>query len=62
MTTKKNLKEENDSLRCQLRACKSEVELLKTDNKSDSDIRDKQIKVIIVIFTEEKVYILTKKY
>uniref|UniRef100_A0A336MLK2 CSON003489 protein n=2 Tax=Culicoides sonorensis TaxID=179676 RepID=A0A336MLK2_CULSO len=40
------LKEENDSLRCQLRACKSEVVLLKTDNKSDSDIRDKQIKVL----------------
>ncbi|XP_063704617.1 ecto-NOX disulfide-thiol exchanger 1 [Culicoides brevitarsis] len=55
------LKEENDSLRCQLRACKSEVELLKTDNKSDSDIRDKQIKVLHETIRNLQTQLLTNK-
>lgn len=41
-----NLKEENDSLRCQLEAFKNELNLIKSDNKSDTDFRDKQIKVL----------------
>ncbi|XP_055902486.1 ecto-NOX disulfide-thiol exchanger 2 [Eupeodes corollae] len=41
-----NLKEENDSLRCQLEALKNEMTLVKSDIKSDTDFRDKQIKVL----------------
>lgn len=41
-----NLKEENDSLRCQLEAFKNEMTLVKSDIKSDTDFRDKQIKVL----------------
>lgn len=41
-----HLKEENDSLRCQVAAYKSEVDLVKSDLKSDTDIKDQQIKVL----------------
>lgn len=38
--------EENDSLRCQLEVYKNEVDLVKSDLKSDTDIKDQQIKVL----------------
>ncbi|XP_059607391.1 ecto-NOX disulfide-thiol exchanger 2 [Phlebotomus argentipes] len=41
-----SLKEENDSLRCQLEVYKNEVNLVKSDLKSDTDIKDQQIKVL----------------
>ncbi|XP_076356600.1 ecto-NOX disulfide-thiol exchanger 2-like [Tachypleus tridentatus] len=41
-----NLKEENDSLRCQLDAYKNEVEVLKADGRQDQDSREKQLKMI----------------
>ncbi|KAG0723510.1 Ecto-NOX disulfide-thiol exchanger 1 [Chionoecetes opilio] len=37
------LKEENDSLRCQMEAYKNEVDLIKADLKSEVSIRDDQI-------------------
>ena len=37
------LKEENDSLRCQLEAYKNEVDLVKVDLKSDLQAKDEQI-------------------
>ncbi|XP_031840381.1 ecto-NOX disulfide-thiol exchanger 2 isoform X4 [Nomia melanderi] len=40
------LKEENDSLRCQLEAYKNEVDLLKSETKSDIDAKDKQMKML----------------
>uniref|UniRef100_A0A1B0C9D8 Putative rna polymerase ii c-terminal domain-binding protein ra4 corethrella appendiculata n=1 Tax=Lutzomyia longipalpis TaxID=7200 RepID=A0A1B0C9D8_LUTLO len=40
------LKEENDSLRCQLEAYKNEFNTVKSDLKSDTDIKDQQIKVL----------------
>ncbi|KAL1455939.1 hypothetical protein WDU94_000704 [Cyamophila willieti] len=43
--TKQGLKDENDSLRCQLEAYKNEVEILKLDLQSDLDAKDKQLKV-----------------
>uniref|UniRef100_A0A1B0D578 Ecto-NOX disulfide-thiol exchanger 1/2 domain-containing protein n=1 Tax=Phlebotomus papatasi TaxID=29031 RepID=A0A1B0D578_PHLPP len=36
----------NDSLRCQLEVYKNEVDLVKSDLKSDTDIKDQQIKVL----------------
>ncbi|XP_043673893.1 ecto-NOX disulfide-thiol exchanger 2 isoform X1 [Vespula pensylvanica] len=41
-----SLKEENDSLRCQLEAYKNEVDLLKSEIKSDIDAKDKQMKML----------------
>ncbi|XP_012265272.1 ecto-NOX disulfide-thiol exchanger 2 [Athalia rosae] len=41
-----NLKEENDSLRCQLEAYKNEVDLLKSETKADLDAKDKQMKML----------------
>lgn len=41
-----NLKEENDSLRCQLEAYKNEVDLIKVDSKHDLDEKSKQLKVL----------------
>ncbi|GAB0086924.1 Ecto-NOX disulfide-thiol exchanger [Sergentomyia squamirostris] len=41
-----SLKEENDSLRCQLEVYKNEMNLVKSDLKSDTDIKDQQIKVL----------------
>ncbi|XP_076356670.1 uncharacterized protein LOC143249934 [Tachypleus tridentatus] len=41
-----NLKEENNSLRCQLDAYKNEVEVLKADGRQDQDSREKQLKMI----------------
>lgn len=40
------LKEENDSLRCQLEAYKNEVDLLKSEMKSEIDAKDKQMKML----------------
>ncbi|CAK9798317.1 Ecto-NOX disulfide-thiol exchanger 1 [Anthophora quadrimaculata] len=40
------LKEENDSLRCQLEAYKNEVDLLKSETKSEIDAKDKQMKML----------------
>ncbi|XP_037933202.1 ecto-NOX disulfide-thiol exchanger 2 [Teleopsis dalmanni] len=40
------LKDENDSLRCQLEAIRNEMSLERTDIKYDSDFREKQIKVL----------------
>lgn len=40
------LKEENDSLRCQLEAYKNEVDLLKSETKADIDAKDKQMKML----------------
>lgn len=40
------LQEENDSLKCQLQVYKNEVDLVKSDLKSDADIKDQQIKVL----------------
>ncbi|XP_076286870.1 ecto-NOX disulfide-thiol exchanger 2 isoform X1 [Lasioglossum baleicum] len=40
------LKEENDSLRCQLEAYKNEVDLLKSETKSDIDAKEKQMKML----------------
>ncbi|XP_076248942.1 ecto-NOX disulfide-thiol exchanger 2 [Calliopsis andreniformis] len=40
------LKEENDSLRCQLEAYKNEVDLLKSETKSEMDAKDKQMKML----------------
>ncbi|XP_061388664.1 ecto-NOX disulfide-thiol exchanger 2-like, partial [Musca vetustissima] len=41
-----NLKEENDSLRCQLEAMRNEMSLERTDLKYNSDFREKQMKVL----------------
>lgn len=41
------MQDENDSLRCQLEAYKNEVDLVKSDLKSDTDFKDQQIKVCI---------------
>ncbi|XP_059226752.1 ecto-NOX disulfide-thiol exchanger 2 isoform X2 [Stomoxys calcitrans] len=41
-----NLKEENDSLRCQLEAMRNEMSLERTDLKCNSDFREKQMKVL----------------
>uniref|UniRef100_A0A034VQ70 Ecto-NOX disulfide-thiol exchanger 2 n=2 Tax=Bactrocera dorsalis TaxID=27457 RepID=A0A034VQ70_BACDO len=41
-----SLKEENDSLRCQLEALRSEMSHVRTDIKYDNDYREKQIKVL----------------
>ncbi|KAL5291847.1 ENOX2 family protein [Megaselia abdita] len=41
-----SLKEENDSLRCQVEAYKHEMNLVKSDIKSDSVVREKQMKVL----------------
>ena len=40
------LREENDSLRCQLEAYRNEVELLKTESKTGDDSKDKQVKAL----------------
>lgn len=40
------LKEENDSLRCQLEAYKNEVDLLKSETKADIDAKEKQMKML----------------
>ncbi|XP_026680248.1 ecto-NOX disulfide-thiol exchanger 2 [Diaphorina citri] len=42
---KQALKDENDSLRCQLEAYKNEVEILKLDMQTDLEAKDKQLKV-----------------
>uniref|UniRef100_A0A8D9F667 Ecto-NOX disulfide-thiol exchanger 1 n=1 Tax=Cacopsylla melanoneura TaxID=428564 RepID=A0A8D9F667_9HEMI len=42
---KQALKDENDSLRCQLEAYKNEVEILKLDLQTDVEAKDKQLKV-----------------
>jgi len=39
-----NLKEENDSLRCQLEAYKNEVDLIKSENLQEMEEKNKQIK------------------
>ncbi|KAF4519599.1 hypothetical protein B566_EDAN003766 [Ephemera danica] len=41
-----SLKEENDSLRCQLEAYKNEVDLIRADTKSDSEQREAQFKLL----------------
>lgn len=41
-----SIKDENDSLRCQLEAYKNEVDLVKSDLKADTDFKDKQIKLL----------------
>lgn len=41
-----SLKEENDSLRCQLEAYRNEVEIIKADYKKELDEKDKQYKAI----------------
>ncbi|KAJ3660322.1 hypothetical protein Zmor_004774 [Zophobas morio] len=41
-----NLKDENESLRCQMEAYKNEVEVLKVDYKKDLDDKDKQFKML----------------
>ncbi|XP_054735510.1 ecto-NOX disulfide-thiol exchanger 1 [Anastrepha obliqua] len=41
-----SLKEENDSLRCQLEALRGEMSHVRTDIKCDNDYREKQIKVL----------------
>ncbi|XP_077987331.1 ecto-NOX disulfide-thiol exchanger 2-like [Glandiceps talaboti] len=41
-----HLKEENDSLRCQLEAYKNEVDILKTEYKQFSDIKETNIKAL----------------
>ncbi|KAL7303960.1 hypothetical protein TKK_0003618 [Trichogramma kaykai] len=41
-----NLKEENDSLRCQLEAYKNEVDILKSETKTDIEVKEKQIKML----------------
>ncbi|XP_033210952.1 ecto-NOX disulfide-thiol exchanger 2 isoform X2 [Belonocnema kinseyi] len=41
-----SLKEENDSLRCQLEAYKNEVDLLKSETKNEIDGKEKQIKML----------------
>ncbi|XP_018577182.1 ecto-NOX disulfide-thiol exchanger 2 [Anoplophora glabripennis] len=43
---KNNLKDENDSLRCQMEAYKNEVEVLKMDYKKDMEDKDKQFKML----------------
>nr|CAD7464122.1 unnamed protein product [Timema tahoe] len=43
---KASLKEENDSLRCQLEAYKNEVDLVRSDLKTDLDQKDKQLKML----------------
>ncbi|KAJ8670638.1 hypothetical protein QAD02_001897 [Eretmocerus hayati] len=40
------LREENDSLRCQLEAYKNEVDLLKSETKTEVDSKDKQMKML----------------
>lgn len=40
------LKEENDSLRCQLEAYKNEVDLLKSETKNEIDGKEKQMKML----------------
>ncbi|XP_058798366.1 ecto-NOX disulfide-thiol exchanger 2 [Phymastichus coffea] len=40
------IKEENDSLRCQLEAYKNEVDLLKSETKVDIDAKEKQMKML----------------
>ncbi|KAG7211145.1 hypothetical protein KM043_010469 [Ampulex compressa] len=40
------LKDENDSLRCQLEAYKNEVDLLKTETKSETEAKEKQTKML----------------
>nr|CAD7432156.1 unnamed protein product [Timema monikensis] len=39
-------REENDSLRCQLEAYKNEVDLVRSDLKTDLDQKDKQLKML----------------
>ncbi|OXU25436.1 hypothetical protein TSAR_015699 [Trichomalopsis sarcophagae] len=41
-----SLKEENDSLRCQLEAYKNEVDLLKSETKVEMDAKEKQMKML----------------
>ena len=40
------LKEENDSLKCQLEAYKNEVDLIKHESKNGEDEKDKQVKAL----------------
>lgn len=40
------LKEENDSLRCQLEAYKNEVEVVRADLRTELENKDKQIKMM----------------
>ncbi|KAJ8959499.1 hypothetical protein NQ318_022196 [Aromia moschata] len=46
MEERNNLREENDSLRCQMEAYKNEVEVLKMDYKKDMEEKDKQFKML----------------
>ena len=41
-----SLKEENDSLKCQLEAYKNEVDLVKQEHKNAMEDKDKQIKAL----------------
>ena len=41
-----NLKEENDSLKCQLEAYKNEVDLVKQEQKNAMDEKDKQLRTL----------------
>jgi len=41
-----NLKEENDSLRCQLEAYKNEVETVRSDLKTELQLKEQQIKLM----------------
>lgn len=41
-----NLKDENDSLRCQLEAYKNEVDLVRNDMKAEVENKDKQLKML----------------
>ncbi|CAH1178934.1 unnamed protein product [Phaedon cochleariae] len=41
-----NLREENDSLKCQVEAYKNEVDILKIDYKKDMEDKDKQFKML----------------
>ena len=41
-----HMKEENDSLRCQLEAYKNEVDLLKLETRNTDDYKDRQVKAL----------------
>ncbi|XP_039285507.1 ecto-NOX disulfide-thiol exchanger 2-like [Nilaparvata lugens] len=40
------LKDENDSLRCQLEAYKNEIDIVRCDLKSELDLKEKQLKLV----------------
>lgn len=53
--------EENDSLKCQLQVYKNEVDLVKSDLKSDTDLKEQQIQVLQETIRNMQTHLLETK-